>query len=693
MSDSWLSSVVLIRSSDPARKNDFGTGFPLFWDGRAMYFATCAHVVKAIGNRNNILVTYMSDGGSSGIDLMRDSRAEVYVSGETDGIDLAILRVEDSNASPFEGLRTLPILPLRTPPDEKENPFKTAGFARWEMQAFDFSILQGFFGKQRRIGINKYAAVWDLILNKDDQLRPGNSGSPVIDKDGYVVAIVSTAQSTGQRGTAISVEALKAIWSNIPPGLFLPWQIESRAHYCRVGAVIQRGEEAVVCEGWYRNTEEKKEERVALKFLPIHQSNEAFLRYFTPNVRRFQDWLSRQTNIVDIKASGILQEYAYLILEYAADGSIADFVKQGRQIPFDTALDYLLATAEALSYAHGRQITHGNVKPSNILVGNAGVLLTDFEALTRHSKGVLGGTQEQPADQRTREAGDQYALAVVACRLLTGDLSPQNGLKRLGTTHQEIAEVLRRALAANPADRYPSMRHFRTALEQARPTGGTPGQDLVVPPPPDRTSLPDNPPLIPEAKPLPPLSSFPSERREARWVPQKWLLVYAFVMTLLFLGLGIWSLALHFAAPQSLQPVYATQLGGLDLNGYCTSLTYAELVGDSSCSSPVDMNLACNWQWDGTDLHNRFSSPTNSYSGLCYDSQGKRVGGINDMEGYCKHLVHYGAPVDIADKSGTLAGWTCQQQINPTLACMWQYGTTNIEARNTQGNWYCYGPA
>jgi serine/threonine protein kinase len=76
-------------------------------------------------------------------------------------------------------------------------------------------------------------------------------------------------------------------------------------------------------------------------------------------------------------------------MEYAPDGSLGDLVNKGQQIPFDTVLDYFLQAADALSYAHGKDITHGNMKLSNLLLGSKGILLSDFEMLTRRARGLV----------------------------------------------------------------------------------------------------------------------------------------------------------------------------------------------------------------------------------------------------------------------------------------------------------------
>lgn len=60
------------------------------------------------------------------------------------------------------------------------------------------------------------------------------------------------------------------------------------------------------------------------------------------------------------------------------------------------------------------------------------------------------------------------------------------------------------------------------------------------------------------------------------------------------------------------------------------------------------------------------------------------------MAGYCRSVVHYGTPMTVANQSPAPAGWTCQQQINANLACMWQFRKSNVVARQNQGKWVCY---
>src|SRR5438067_2438460 len=99
MSDCWLDSIVLVESSDQAIQG-FGAGFPIYWDGRAAYIVTCAHVVRNAGGADRIVVSVRQRGG--GGSSSTNFRAVLSASGSPDDIDLAVLRVE--------GLRTPSIL-------------------------------------------------------------------------------------------------------------------------------------------------------------------------------------------------------------------------------------------------------------------------------------------------------------------------------------------------------------------------------------------------------------------------------------------------------------------------------------------------------------------------------------------------------------------------------------------------------
>lgn len=201
MNSEQQDSVVLVTSVEPDN-NRFGTAFVIYKDKQAIYLLTCAHVVKDVGGAEKLEV--------SGI------RATVIASDVEERLDLAVLRVEGFlNKSPLRLCVS----------GEKGSSFITAGFQLFA-QGFLIRQLEGILGEQ--VGLEsrlsgKRIKAWDLEIdlkkNNNFDLQPGYSGSPVVDQTSKsVLGIVSHRQGEG-RGLAISIEALREIWQNMPSEL------------------------------------------------------------------------------------------------------------------------------------------------------------------------------------------------------------------------------------------------------------------------------------------------------------------------------------------------------------------------------------------------------------------------------------------------------------------------------------------
>ncbi len=125
----------------------------------------------------------------------------------------------------------------------------------------------------------------------------------------------------------------------------------------------------------------------------------------------------------------------FLVLELVDGPSLSQLLRErGRFSPGD-ALPILRAVAEGLAALHEHGLIHGDVKPSNILLGPSGaVKLTDMglsQLLTEDTSGILRGTPSYIPPERAQAAAmdrallprqDVYALAVTAFEVLTGRL-------------------------------------------------------------------------------------------------------------------------------------------------------------------------------------------------------------------------------------------------------------------------------
>ena len=206
MSIDLQSSVTLITSAETSN-NRFGTGFVIYQDDDLAYLLTCAHVVDDVGGAENIDV----EGAS----------ATVVAYGSAAELDLAVLCVAGQlNKTPLS----------LQPAGDKDSQFLTAGFQKFSNR-FLVRPLQGILGQTVALAVRGQAdrvRAWDLKIEDEYQLQPGYSGSPVLDQaSNKVLGIVSHRQGQGERGLAISVEALPKLWPEMPKHLLQPKKLSA----------------------------------------------------------------------------------------------------------------------------------------------------------------------------------------------------------------------------------------------------------------------------------------------------------------------------------------------------------------------------------------------------------------------------------------------------------------------------------
>jgi len=187
----------------------------------------------------------------------------------------------------------------------------------------------------------------------------------------------------------------------------------------------------------------------------------------------------------------------YFVLDYYPGGTLADRLREG-PLPQAQALELVAKLAEALEVAHAEGVLHRDLKPENVLFGDDGEpRLVDFGLgvrLTGHSSrltqtGAVLGTPAYMAPEQIREAkradarADVYGLGGVLYSCLTGRepiasrgsviatlaavlKAPVVPPSRLAAVEPWLDAVCLRALAKDPARRYPSVRALRHALRE-----------------------------------------------------------------------------------------------------------------------------------------------------------------------------------------------------------------------------------
>ncbi|ORV19140.1 serine/threonine-protein kinase [Mycobacterium celatum] len=243
--------------------------------------------------------------------------------------------------------------------------------------------------------------------------------------------------------------------------------------------------------------------RDALKVLPANLTAD---HEFRQRFNREADVAARLSHphIVGVHDRGEFREQLWISMDHVEGTDAAEMLRSRYPsgMPHEEVVEIVSAVADALDYAHSQGLLHRDVKPANILLGQPShrgrqILLADF-GIARQLGDVSGltatnmmiGTTAYAAPEQLRGANldgrtDQYALGCTTFHLLTGSAPFQHSNPavvitqhlsepppRIGDRRPELAglnDVLARALAKDPDERYPSCSDFAAALGGAAP--------------------------------------------------------------------------------------------------------------------------------------------------------------------------------------------------------------------------------
>ncbi|HZE94635.1 MAG TPA: serine/threonine-protein kinase [Gemmatimonadales bacterium] len=254
----------------------------------------------------------------------------------------------------------------------------------------------------------------------------------------------------------------------------------ARAGRYKVERELGRGGMSVVYLAWDR----KHECDVALKVLRPELSAivgpERFLQEIKTAARL------KHPYILKLHDSGPAGDLLYYVMPYVEGETLRQRLIRERQLPISEALRIAREVAEALHYAHGKQVIHRDIKPENILfegghaqVADFGIALAISEAKPRATDSdIVLGTKdymspEQAAGERDLDGRtDIYSLGIVLYEMLSGHV-PQIEMEGTIKTLERlrpglpaaVSNVVKRALAADPDNRFANAGQFVDALE------------------------------------------------------------------------------------------------------------------------------------------------------------------------------------------------------------------------------------
>ncbi len=232
----------------------------------------------------------------------------------------------------------------------------------------------------------------------------------------------------------------------------------------------------------YKGLQTGLDRPVAIKILPPEAGNDVeSLNRFRSEARAMAKL--NHPNIISIYDFGEVMGLCYFIMELVEGYNVHELISQNLMTP-EKALHIMPQVCEALAYAHGKGIIHGDIKPSNIVLHSDGtVKLLDFglarlmdQSQHEDAEWTPMGTPEYAAPElyergsQSDHRSDIYALGIVFYEMLVGKI-PQGSFPLPSTLVRldaRVDEIVIRCLRPTPAERFGGTLEIKQLLEDIR---------------------------------------------------------------------------------------------------------------------------------------------------------------------------------------------------------------------------------
>jgi tRNA A-37 threonylcarbamoyl transferase component Bud32/tetratricopeptide (TPR) repeat protein len=298
-------------------------------------------------------------------------------------------------------------------------------------------------------------------------------------------------------------------------------------------------------------------------------------------------------NIITVYELGMEGEQLFMAMELL-DGIDLKHALTRRKMSLDEKVDVIEQICEGLAFAHAHEIVHRDLKPANIHILPGGkVKIMDF-GLARlstsemTSTGMVMGTPhymspEQVRGQKADSRSDIFALGCVFYEILTGHKpfdaeslhavlykvmqeEPPSLREAASDVPEAILQVVDKALAKNPAERFQNASDMLAGLRQARQAVAAgrghervPGLDRTPGAPATREPVPVAPPRQRAASER----SHSHSRHPARASTNRGNLLIGLVLGLAVVGVGAWALQRFVLSRPAPAPSEAPEVSNL----------------------------------------------------------------------------------------------------------------------------------